>query len=165
MITSHESSMLLAEVLLICAKLGCDIRFVRSSSKGNGSMTLHGVSATYHKSITQAVAEHMQSNPVLAKLSHFTLEEDLPMVSTTDRREKIQAMLLERIEQVFAKYDETKGSDNAVGNANALECIAQALQAVGYPARDIIVGAYAAPARTDADNHCKPTCPCRKTVD
>ena len=81
----------------------------------------------------------------------------------TDRREKIQAMLLERIEQVFAKYDETKGSDNAVGNANALECIAQALQAVGYPARDIIVGAYAAPARTDADNHCKPTCPCRKT--
>ncbi len=82
-----------------------------------------------------------------------------------DRREKIQAMLLERIEQVFAKYDETKGSDNAVGNANALECIAQALQAVGYPARDIIVGAYAAPARTDAaDSYvCKSTCPCRKT--
>jgi len=79
----------------------------------------------------------------------------------TDRREKIQDMLLERIEQVFAKYDETKGSDNAAGNAEA-----RALRAVENPARGILEVAYAAPARTDADGYvCEPTCPCRKTVD
>lgn len=80
--------------------------------------------------------------------------------------EKIQDMLLERIEQVFAKYDETKGSDNAAGNAEALERIARALRAVENPARGILEVAYAAPARTDADGYvCEPTCPCRKTVD
>lgn len=164
MTTSHEQSMLLAEVLRICAKLGCDIRFVRSSSNGNGSITLHGVPTDYHKSVVQAVTEQTQSNSVLAKMSSFTVEEDLPMA--TDRREKIQDMLLERIEQVFAKYDETKGSDNAAGNAEALERIARALRAVENPARGILEVAYAAPARTDADGYvCEPTCPCRKTVD
>jgi hypothetical protein len=76
MITSHESSLILAEVLLICAKLGCDIRFVRSSSTSNGSITLHGVPTDYHKSVVQAVTEQTQSNPVLAKMSSFTVEEN-----------------------------------------------------------------------------------------
>lgn len=54
-----------------------------------------------------------------------------------DRREKIQDMLLERLEQVFVKYDNDKDGEDAVGNAYALERIAQALQAVGHPSREI----------------------------
>ena len=65
-----------------------------------------------------------------------------------DRREKIQDMLLERLEQVFVKYDNDKDGEDAVGNAYALERIAQALQAVGYPGRELTVGMYAAPAQT-----------------
>jgi len=63
-----------------------------------------------------------------------------------DRREKIQDMLLERLEQVFAKYDESKDREDAIGNAHALERIAQALQVVGHPSRELTVGMYAAPA-------------------
>jgi len=65
-----------------------------------------------------------------------------------DRREKIQDMLLERLEQVFAKYDESKDREDAIGNAHALERIAQALQVVGHPSRELTVGMYAAPAQT-----------------
>lgn len=65
-----------------------------------------------------------------------------------NRREKIQDMLLERLEQVFAKYDNSKDSEDAVGNAYALERIAQALQAIGHPGRELTVGMYAAPAQT-----------------
>ena len=57
-------------------------------------------------------------------------------------------MLLERLEQVFAKYDNSKDSEDAVGNAYALERIAQALQAIGHPGRELTVGMYAAPAQT-----------------
>lgn len=66
-----------------------------------------------------------------------------------DQREKIQDMLLERIERLFEKYDmEAQRNDDAVGNAGALQSIAVALQAVGYPARNLTVGSYAASAQT-----------------
>lgn len=135
MTTSHEQSMLLAEVLRICAKLGCDIRFVRSSSNGNGSITLHGVPTDYHKSVVQAVTEQTQSNSVLAKMSSFTVEEDLPMA--TDRREKIQDMLLERVEHLITQYDEKHKRDTVMDNADTLASIANVLQTIGYPAREL----------------------------
>lgn len=135
MTTSHEQSMLLAEVLRICAKLGCDIRFVRSSSNGNGSITLHGVPTDYHKSVVQAVTEQTQSDSVLAKMSSFTVEEDLPMA--TDRREKIQDMLLERVEHLITQYDEKHKRDTVMGNADTLASIANVLQTIGYPAREL----------------------------
>lgn len=127
--------MLLAEVLRICAKLGCDIRFVRSSSNGNGSITLHGVPTDYHKSVVQAVTEQTQSNSVLAKMSSFTVEEDLPMA--TDRREKIQDMLLERVEHLITQYDEKHKRDTVMDNADTLASIANVLQTIGYPAREL----------------------------
>lgn len=65
-----------------------------------------------------------------------------------DRREKIQDMLLARIEELFAKYDDGKNHEGVLGNAHALERIAQALQAVGYTSRELTVGMYAAPAQT-----------------
>ncbi len=65
-----------------------------------------------------------------------------------DRREKIQDMLLERLEQVFAKYDESKDREDGIANAYALERIAQALQAIGHTSRGLTVGMYAAPAQT-----------------
>lgn len=137
MTTSYEQSMMLAEVLRICAKLGCDIRFVRSSSNGNGSITLHGVPTDYHKSVVQAVTEQTQSNSVLAKMSSFTVEEDLPMA--TDRREKIQNMLLERVEQLITQYDDEHERRNAMAmdDAKVLESIAKVLQTIGYPAREL----------------------------
>ena len=135
MTTSHEQSMLLAEVLRICAKLGCDIRFVRSSSNGNGSITLHGVPTDYHKSVVQAVTEQTQSKSVLAKMSSFTVEEDLPMA--TDRREKIQDMLLERVEHLITQYDEKHKRDTVMDNADTLASIANVLQTIGYPAREL----------------------------
>lgn len=149
MITSHESSMMLAEVLQICAKLGCDIRFVRNSSKSNGSMTLHGVSATYHKSIARVVAEHMQSNPALAKLSHFTLEEDLPMTT----REKTQAMLLERVEILITQYDEENKRCNSMvmDSAKVLDSIAKVLQTIGYQERELTT--FAAPILSGETNN------------
>ena len=70
-----------------------------------------------------------------------------------DRREKIQDMLLARIEELFTKYDDGKSHEGVLDNAQALERIAQAMQAVGHPSREIAVGTYAAPARpVDSDS-------------
>ena len=65
-----------------------------------------------------------------------------------DRREKIQDMLLARIEELFAEYDDCKSHEGVLGNAHVLERIAQALQAIGHPGREITVGMYAAPVQT-----------------
>lgn len=64
-----------------------------------------------------------------------------------DRHDKIQDMLLARIEELFTKYDDGKSHEGVLGNAHALERIALALQAVGHPSREIAVGSYAAPVR------------------
>ncbi len=65
-----------------------------------------------------------------------------------DRREKIQEMLLERIEELIAQYDVDKDTSSVEGNGNVLQGIAKLLAAVGYPSRELTVGMYAAPAQT-----------------
>ena len=80
-----------------------------------------------------------------------------------DRREKIQGMLLTRIEELFTKYDDGKSHEGVLDNAHALERIAQALQAVGHPSQELkvgTVGMYAAPKQDGFV--CESTCPCRK---
>ena len=73
-----------------------------------------------------------------------------------DRREKIQGMLLTRIEELFTKYDDDKSHEGVLGNAHALERIAQALQAVGHPSREIAVGTYVAPLSETPPPHQEP---------
>lgn len=55
----------------------------------------------------------------------------------TDRREKIQDMLLERVEHLITQYDEKHKRDTVMGNADTLASIANVLQTIGYPAREL----------------------------
>lgn len=65
-----------------------------------------------------------------------------------DRREKIQDMLLVRIEELIAQYDVDKDTSSVEDNLNVLQGIINLLAAVGYPGRELTVGMYAAPAQT-----------------
>ena len=65
-----------------------------------------------------------------------------------DRREKIQARLLVRIEELIAQYDVDKDTSSVEDNLNVLQGIINLLAAVGYPGRELTVGMYAAPAQT-----------------
>ena len=65
-----------------------------------------------------------------------------------DRREKIQARLLVRIEELIAQYDVDKDTSSVEDNATVLRSIAELLAAVGYPSRELTMGMYAAPAQT-----------------
>ena len=65
-----------------------------------------------------------------------------------DRREKIQARLLVRIEELIAQYDVDKDTSSVEDNLNVLQGIINLLAAVGYPGRALTVGMYAAPAQT-----------------
>ena len=55
----------------------------------------------------------------------------------TDRREKIQDMLLERVEHLITQYDEKHKRDTVMDNADTLASIANVLQTIGYPAREL----------------------------
>ena len=65
-----------------------------------------------------------------------------------DRREKIQDILLERVEELIAQYDVDKDTSSVGDNLNVLQGIINLLAAVGYPGRELTVGMYAAPAQT-----------------
>jgi hypothetical protein len=161
MLSSRQISETIAYVLTICAREGCDLRFVRtggqSSSNGSYTLTVYGVDKHLQTVIGNAVAtaKHAGAKELQAMVS-LTLQEGLgEEPKPIDRRENIQDMMLQRIEMLFEKYDlEASRSDDAVGNAEALRSIAEALQAVGHPSRELTVGMYAAPAArlTDADS-------------
>ena len=65
-----------------------------------------------------------------------------------DRRLKIQARLLVRIEELIAQYDVDKDTSSVEDNLNVLQGIINLLAAVGYHGRELTVGMYAAPAQT-----------------
>jgi hypothetical protein len=126
MLSSRQISEMIAAVLVICAKHGCDLRFVQTGGGSNGALQVYGVEVKLHKTISDAVEqERHEPGSALELISSLALYDRYPGATETMRDRLSRAF-----EAVFDEYERTTAGDALYQRVELLRHLSHSFEAI-----------------------------------